>query len=235
MVVFWKVNKKKGKEDSEDDSEAMGEDEKDKDYSFVLRYYKVYHESEIEGFERKHHVKRDEWQPTMDEKQEHASNVLTSYCDEEGIKLQITETNEACYMPSSDSIKCPELSQYDTASEFLSTITHECIHSTGAKHRLNRDIQGGYGTQKYSKEELVAEIGASMFLAIMDIEEEFTEKNSIAYISSWLSKLKDDVTLITYAAQRAQKAVNYILQYDPNNPIGETYKKPEQEVQVNSF
>jgi len=35
--------------------------------------------------------------------------------------------------------------------------------------------------------------------------------NSVAYIQSWISKLKNDKTMAVQAAQRAQKAADFIL------------------------
>lgn len=224
MVVFWKpIPKKKGKADNTEDDESteMGEDKKNEKFIYMLRYYIVYHGSDIEGFVQKHHIRENKKDETLDEAQDHAYNTLTSYCEGENISLKVTESNQAFYRPSDDLIQVPELSQYSCASEFISTLAHESVHSTGATHRLARDIANHFGDKDYSKEELVAEIGASMYLAIMGIEDSETERNSIAYIQHWLEHLKEDVRLITYAAQRAQKAVNYILQYELNNPFEE--------------
>ena len=87
------------------------------------------------------------------------------------------------------------------------------VHSTGHKSRLSRSgitANTGFGTENYSFEELVAEMGAAMLCGIVGIENS-TIENSTAYIQSWLKELKNDKTLIIKAAQQAQKAVDYIL------------------------
>ncbi|WP_322787538.1 zincin-like metallopeptidase domain-containing protein [Salimicrobium halophilum] len=80
------------------------------------------------------------------------------------------------------------------------------------KSRLNREGVTGrheFGSENYSKEELVAELGASMLCGVTGIANE-TIDNSASYIQSWLRVLRDDHTLIVYASQQAQKASDYI-------------------------
>lgn len=66
-----------------------------------------------------------------------------------------------------------------------------------------------YGSEIYSREELIAEIGAAMLCGVSGIVQD-TLDNSAAYIASWLRRLKKDSRLIVYAAAAAQKAVDYI-------------------------
>lgn len=87
------------------------------------------------------------------------------------------------------------------------------VHSTGHKTRLDRAGVvrfNGFGTEQYSKEELVAELGASMLCGVAQIDNT-TLDNSASYIKSWLKALKDDQTLIISASQLAQKASDHIL------------------------
>jgi antirestriction protein ArdC len=67
-----------------------------------------------------------------------------------------------------------------------------------------------FGDEVYSKEELVAEMGAAMLCGIVGIDNK-TIKNSAAYIQAWLSKLRDDKKLVVHAAAAAQKAADFIL------------------------
>lgn len=67
-----------------------------------------------------------------------------------------------------------------------------------------------FGSATYSKEELVAELGASMLCALVGIEN-MTINNSAAYIGSWLKRLKNDNKLIVQASTKAQRAVDYIM------------------------
>ena len=56
----------------------------------------------------------------------------------------------------------PIRKQFVSTAEYYSTAFHEVVHSTGHQSRLNRlNSAAFFGTEEYSKEELVAEIGAS--------------------------------------------------------------------------
>ena len=68
-----------------------------------------------------------------------------------------------------------------------------------------------FGSETYSKEELVAELGRAMILNQIGIETPQTFKNSAAYIQNWLQVLKNDNKFIVSAASKAEKAVNYIM------------------------
>ena len=108
----------------------------------------------------------------------------------------------------------PVLSQYDSSDEYYSTLFHELGHSTGHKDRLNRkgvaDITF-FGDHEYSKEELVAEITASMLVSQASLAAERAFKNSVAYLQSWLRALKDDSKIIVWAAGKAEAAARFIL------------------------
>lgn len=68
---------------------------------------------------------------------------------------------------------------------------------------------------KYSKEELVAEMGACFLCGHAGIENSIIE-NSAAYIAGWLKALKNDQTLLIHAAGAAQRASDYILNVQPH-------------------
>ncbi|PKN69067.1 MAG: hypothetical protein CVU54_12210 [Deltaproteobacteria bacterium HGW-Deltaproteobacteria-12] len=118
----------------------------------------------------------------------------------------------ASYNPLNDIISMPRFDSFDTAEEFYSTLYHEAIHSTGSEKRLNRfnNKISSFGNEEYSKEELVAEMGAAFLCGFTGIEN-ITINNSVAYIQGWLKALKDDNKLVIMAAAQAQKAADYIL------------------------
>ncbi|MBN2382550.1 hypothetical protein JXQ70_06675 [bacterium] len=72
----------------------------------------------------------------------------------------------------------------------------------------------GFGSETYSKEELVAELGSAYLCALTGIEAG-TFDNSAAYVAGWLQKLSNDRSLIISAASAAQKSVDYILNIQP--------------------
>lgn len=78
-------------------------------------------------------------------------------------------------------------------------------------NRINNTKNSHFGSDDYSKEELVAEIGSANILNILGIETMNSFKNSTAYIQNWLSVLKSDVKFIVNASSQAEKAVKFIL------------------------
>jgi len=139
---------------------------------------------------------------------EAAEQLLVQYTDCPKI---VYDGNEACYIPTRDIIKMPPPKYFISEEEFYGTLWHECTHSSGAKHRLNRPgIQKvKFGSPEYAREELIAEIGASYLCGHCGIENR-TIKNSAAYIQAWLERLRNDKKLIIQAAAQAERAVRYI-------------------------
>src|ERR1700689_971648 len=117
----------------------------------------------------------------------------------------------AYYRPSTDSVHMPARSRFVDAPHYYRTLFHELVHSTGHESRLNRTFGDRFGDDLYSKEELVAEMGAAFLCAIAEIANEHTDRNTTAYIQNWISKLEEDNRLMVHAAANAQKAVDSIL------------------------
>jgi len=120
---------------------------------------------------------------------------------------------KAFYSPAGDFVGLPDRERFPSADEFHSVCFHEHVHASGAAHRLNRPgiTEGnGFGSEAYSKEELIAEMGAAFLCGVAGIAER-TLNNSAAYIQNWLEALKNDHKLIVQAAAQAQKAADFIL------------------------
>jgi antirestriction protein ArdC len=106
----------------------------------------------------------------------------------------------------------PLKKQFDKQSEYYSTLFHEAVHSTGHESRLDRLTKtASFGSNEYSKEELVAEIGASTLVNMFGLETSSSFRNNTAYIQSWANALKNDINMIVHASSRAGKAVDMIL------------------------
>jgi antirestriction protein ArdC len=120
----------------------------------------------------------------------------------------------ALYSPPLDIVKMPDAPTFESAEAYYTTLFHELVHSTGHGSRLNRKEvteTNRFGSDPYSREELVAEMGAAFLSGHCGIEDK-TLNQSASYIQSWLEKLKDDRRLVVQAAALAQKASDYILE-----------------------
>ncbi len=202
IVVFWKIQPiEETKEDGTKETKQIP----------ILRYFNVFHISQVDGVEP---LTKDDLKTI--EPIEKAESVLHDYWNREGIEVKHIGGDEAYYSPSRDLIRLPLFDQFTDANEYYSTAFHESIHSTMKESRCNRaeDRKGklvAFGSNDYSKEELIAEIGSASLMNIIGIETSKTFQNSTAYIQSWLSVLRNDVKFIVSASSKAEKAVDYIL------------------------
>ncbi len=119
----------------------------------------------------------------------------------------------AAYSPPRDVVIIPDRDRFVGAEAYHATLFHELAHSTGHPTRLNRPTlteSTNFGSEVYTKEELVAELAASFLCAQAGITNR-TLDNSASYIGGWLKKLSEDRLLVVHAAAAAQKAADYIL------------------------
>lgn len=127
-------------------------------------------------------------------------------------KIQIKES-EAFYNPTLDSITMPKAKSFIDSEAYYTVLYHELIHSTGHHTRLSREgitDPDKFGTEKYSEEELVAQIGACFLASNTGCSLKHFE-NDVAYIQGWLNRLKDDRRLLLFASSKAQRAADFIL------------------------
>lgn len=154
-------------------------------------------------------------QTKIAEPNEEAEKILTNYWTTEGVKVKREKlSGRACYSPITDTITLPMIEQFEETAEYYSTAFHESVHSTGASSRLARKLDNSFGDEEYSKEELVAEIGASALVSICELETHNSFKNNVAYIQGWRDTIAKDNRLIVSATGKAEKAVDRIL-----NPV----------------
>lgn len=187
FVVFWKnqIIKETDKQTGEEIEKVIP----------ILKYFNVFHESQLEGYEPTP-VDTKAVDPATDIT---ADSIITDYLNRSGVTLEHRKGDEAFYSPASDRVVLPLREQFPDMAEYYSS-------------RLNRlKSTAHFGSESYSKEELTAEIGAASLLSYAGIETSKSFRNSAAYIQSWLRVLRNDSRFIVSAASRAEKAVNLIL------------------------
>lgn len=202
IVVFWKILPVE--EVQEDGSKVVKQIP-------LLKYINVFHISQVDGVEPLPKEELHDIKPI-----EKAESILIDYWTRENIKVEHIKGNKAFYSPMSDMIQLPLFEQFKDANEYYSTAFHESVHSTMKESRCNRAEERknklvAFGSEEYSKEELVAEIGSANLMNIIGIETKKSFRNSTAYIQSWLRVLRNDNKFIVSASSKAEKAVEYIL------------------------
>ncbi len=206
-VVFWRwfAPKRQPEPDTPDCHFAR----RDKDGRVILpmlRYYTVFNVAQCEGIEA----------PVLDVPERDHTPIEAA----EGIAAAMTNaptvrshSRKASYDPVSDTVSMPRPEVFESGEGYYATLFHELTHSTGHASRLNRKgitevIR--LGSPTYTREELVAEMGAAFLCGEAGIlETQFDQ--SAAYIDGWLGQLRKDTKLVVVAAAQAQKAADYIL------------------------
>lgn len=200
MVVFWKLQNRQEKNDT---GELVIKQVP------ILKYYNVFHISQVENVLPLERTKDYETKPI-----EQAEQILNEYIGREHITLSVRASDRAFYRPADDTICLPSITQFEKAEEFYATAFHEAGHSTLKASRCNREAENQsayFGNEDYSKEELVAEITSAAILHSIGIETPDSFSNSAGYIQSWLQVLRNDKRFIVSASSKAEKAVKYIL------------------------
>lgn len=202
IIVFWKMYPIKEKQD--DGTEIIKTIP-------LLKYINVFHISQVDGVEPLKQKVTHDIEPI-----DKAEKILNDYWNRENITIKHVKGDKAFYSPMFDKIQLPLFEQFKSSEEYYSTATHESVHSTMKTSRCNRqEYRKGkvvsFGSEEYSKEELVAEIGSAQLMNIIGIETTKSFRNSTAYIQSWLKVLRNDNKFIVSASSKAEKAVNYIL------------------------
>lgn len=194
-VVFWKSIEVEPSDDNEDAQTRM-----------FARHSSVFNAEQVEGYEA---VSQD-FEPNDIQAIAAADHLL----DSSGIEIRYGEGG-AYYSVQGDYINLPSPESFkdthdSSATEnFYSTAFHESVHASGAKHRLNRDMNHKFASKDYAFEELIAEIGAAMLCVSTGVTPAPREDHAL-YIQNWLKALKDDKKFIFAASSQAQKAADYL-------------------------
>lgn len=193
-VIFWKRLVKQ-----ENDEQKT---------TCLLRYYCVFNVDQCIGIP-------EEKIPSINNNTElNRMERLEAIIDEMPKRPRIQhKENQAYYNPIEDFINMPKMNNFKNTEDYFSTLFHELVHSTGNSCRIGRKEvmeSTSFGSEPYSMEELVAEIGSCYLQSFSGIENN-DFNNNVAYIQNWLNVLQNDKKFIIYASAKAQKAVDYIL------------------------
>lgn len=213
IVCFWKVITPEKTTSQQSDPKSR----------WFLRYYRVFNIDQCHFVEDNEYLAKLAGTPKdVEDVPEKPQSVIDNYISREGINLQFSETvPNPYYSPGRDLIKMIPNNCYKNNDEYLLTLFHEMVHSTGHKKRLDRFTGANerFGSKDYSFEELVAEIGATFISTHLELKPDFL--NSVAYMRGWCHKLSLNPKWIVSAASKAEKAAELILQivHEPKTVI----------------
>ena len=214
FVIFWKLFEVESKNEM---------NETTKKRIPVLRYFRVFNLDQTHDVKLTRAMKAEsepqpegiEFNPLDD-----AEAIMSTYLAREDAPRFVEGGNVASYQPKTDVVTVPRREQFSTPEEYYSTVFHEFSHSTGHTDRVGRKgimEFDHFGSGQYGEEEFVAELTAAFGCADAGIDN--TRDNSVAYIQGWSAKIKADKQIVVKAAAAAQKAWDFIsdYQYEANN------------------
>jgi antirestriction protein ArdC len=193
LVVLWKpVEGKAVAEESGSDDE-----ERPSKRHLIARGHHVFNAAQVDGYS-------PPAAPVLPE----AERIADAEAFFDALNIQIRHGGDMAYFHKHGSyVQMPPFSSFRDASAYYSVLAHECVHATAP--RLNRDLTGRFGSESYSFEEIVAELGAAMACADLGISVE-PRPDHAAYVASWLKVLRQDKRAIFTAASKAQAAVDWM-------------------------
>ncbi len=198
MVVFWKFPDRK-KEDEEKEDLT--------NHAPILRYYNIFNVEQIDGLNLPTNPEKLVLSDT--DRIERAELFLRAMASPPAFEER---GSEAWYNPGQDLVRIPPIHLFDSVDSYYNTKFHEYAHSTGHRSRLNRSgVMGSihFGSEGYSREELVAELGSSYCCCLLGLDGSLID-DAASYIGGWLTSLKSDPRAIVIASGQAQKAADYI-------------------------
>jgi antirestriction protein ArdC len=196
-ILFWKTTR------PEASGAARDEDDGGDKPRFVARAYFVFNEEQVDGASP----------PVSGPGLSPAERIAEAdaFLGKSGADVR-HGGDRACYASNIDQIWLPRFEQFREPAGYYSTFAHELVHWSGAAHRLNRDLEGRFGSESYAMEELVAELGAAFVAAHLRIAVE-PRPDHAAYIASWLKVLRRDPKAIVAASAKAQEALDYLISF----------------------
>lgn len=225
-VEFWSYYDRETKKtitgrEAKELENVLSEEEYKERIKFMVQTYTVFNAGQIEGIPELE-IERHEWEAQeLLQKRE----VLL-----QNMNLRLTEGGErAFYRMKEDCVHMPDVERFENEYAYMSTFLHEAGHATAHESRLNRPIDGSFGSLEYAKEELRAEI-ASAFTAReigINYSTDANMENHKAYIQNWISVLESKPEELFAAIRDAEKISNYLLEKGELKQEKKVEKEPD--------
>lgn len=221
-VVYYQFSDEKNKLDKEGnpvlDADGKPEKERVELDKPIVRFAHVFNAEQVDGIPPLQLTgKAYEWEPI-----EKAENILAA----SGASIKHDQSGRAFYRRMEDAIHLPPKENFDAPDKYYATALHELGHWTGDENRLNREF-GPFGSEKYAREELRAEIASWMLGQEIGIGHD--PGQHAAYVQSWIQVLKEDPYEIVRACRDAEKIKDYVFDLERKKELRQ--EGPEQVVQ----
>lgn len=202
-IVYWF---RKATKDTED----LDDSDPNKKFGYFPKYFTVFNESLFFNEDGTPFATTQALEAktlTLSEQRD----LLLSFADRTNVKVNhVVGKGAAYYVNSTRQICLPPFEEFVSEEAYIATLAHELVHSTKDELRSNweRDV---FGSVPYAKEEVVAELGATLVSSMLGIEK-LPLDNHAAYIKGWLEKAKsDDPNFFAKAIKAASQVQDYVF------------------------
>lgn len=207
-IVFWKTLQYK---DENRIIEVNGEQVEATKQIPYLKYYNVFHESDVDGLPPKADDDRYWNEDNSGSSIDIAEEVIRNYFERNKDLQMVTADRTPCFVPWLNIIYVPDKCQFDSIEDYYSTCFHEMTHST--KEALGRP--NTKNDEDRAREELVAEIGAAYLCGHSGIDADKVIRNQQSYCAGWLQALRGNIKWLVWASSRAEAAYQFIIGKEP--------------------
>ena len=191
------------------------DEETGKDKSIGLcKYLTVFNANQVSGYQS----------PVKASKSAFSISAVDNYVANTGADISHGK-DSAFFSPVADFIGMPNKTDFESVEGYYSTLLHELTHWTGHSSRLDRNMSTLKSDEEYAKEELVAECGSALLCTLLGVTREPTP-NHAKYLNAWISRIKDNPKTIFTAMSKAQKAIDFLGEFQCKKDNGKgVYKK----------
>ncbi len=159
------------------------------------------------------HYNYDEITEQMRKALDRFNKLFNYYCKKNGIEVEIIKDGTEAYFSHDMRIRVPEMTNFKSLYDYIKTVAHEMAHSTGMLLGRFDNKTSVDSKFDYAREELIAEISAEIIAnELQIIDDSNTPDNTVSYINSWSSFLKDRPSEIISAAAKAEKVVELLME-----------------------
>lgn len=203
QIVFWKMGDKSAKTASEEEDDAPNPSGK----YFYLTTFTVFNTEQCDG------LTVPDYGPIVVEEHDKVATAEAVISAMPLVPEIRTNGTEAYYELIKDYVVVPNINTFANVDEYYSTLFHELAHSTGSIKRLARHKEASQQMEResYSKEELTAELSACFTLNELGLSNDDNVRNSSAYLSGWISKLKEEPSMLMSAMGKASDATDWVF------------------------
>jgi antirestriction protein ArdC len=151
----------------------------------------------------------EEFLAKQDEGQTLSPNERAAKLIDDSKAVIIHGGQEAYYDKVRDAIFLPEPERFENETQYLQAAVHQLAHWSGHESRLNRPMEGKFGSLDYAREEMRAAISGILIGGELKIGHSFGQQ--AAYMNTFAKILKDEPFEIAKATRDAQKIANLLL------------------------